>query len=85
MNNIWHLQEAKSRFSEVVDRVVNQGPQFITLRGKKTVVMVPIEEYERLTRGSDNLAQFLLNSPLAGSELSIDRLDDLPRSLDTEQ
>ncbi len=84
MDNIWQLQEAKSRFSEVVERAVNHGPQTITRRGRKTVVILPIEEYERLTRGSENLAQFLLNSPLAGSELSIDRLDDLPRFLDIE-
>lgn len=84
MNNVWQLQEAKSKFSEVVDRALAQGAQIITRRGRKAVVVLPYVEYERLTRQGGSLAQFLLTSPLAGSELTIERDMDLPREIDIE-
>lgn len=84
MNNIWQLQEAKSKFSEVVDRALAQGVQIVTRRGRNAVVVLPYAEYERLTRQGGSLAQFLLASPLAGSELTIDRDRDLPREIEIE-
>jgi antitoxin Phd len=84
LNNIWQLQEAKSKFSEVVERALAQGAQIITRRGRKAVVVISFTEYERLTRGSGNLAQFLLKSPLAGSELTIERDQELPREVGIE-
>ena len=81
MNNIWQLQEAKSKFSQLVDRTLSQGVQIVTRRGKKAVAVIPFEEYERLTRPPGNLAKFLLASPLAGSELSIERDRSLPRTI----
>lgn len=83
MNNIWQLQDAKSKFSEVVERALAQGVQIITRRGRKTVVVMPYAEYERLTRAG-NLAQFLLESPLAGCELLIERNQELPREIGIE-
>jgi prevent-host-death family protein len=84
VNNIWQLQEAKSKFSEVVDRALAQGVQIVTRRGRNAVVVLPYAEYERLTRQGGSLAQFLLASPLAGSELTIDRDRDLPREIEIE-
>lgn len=84
MNNIWQLQDAKSKFSEVVDQALNNGAQIVTRRGKKTVVVVPFEEYERLTKRSGALSQFLLNSPLSGTELNTERDMSLPREIDIE-
>ena len=84
MSNIWQLQDAKSRFSELVERAISQGTQIVTRRGKKAVVVMPYEEYERLTQPKENLAQFLLASPLAGSELVIERDKSLPRAIEIE-
>ncbi|MEW5872319.1 MAG: type II toxin-antitoxin system Phd/YefM family antitoxin [Chloroflexota bacterium] len=84
MNNIWQIQEAKSKFSELVDRALAQGAQIVTRRGRKAVVVMPFAEYERLTRQGGNLAQFLLSSPLAGSELILDRDRDLPGDVEIE-
>lgn len=84
MDNVWQLQEAKSKFSEVVDRALTEGAQIVTRRGKKAVVVLPIDEYERLTKKSGSLSQFLLDSPLAGSELPIERNKSLPRKIDFE-
>ncbi len=38
--NLWQLQEAKSRFSELVERTLRSGAQVITRRGKKVVVII---------------------------------------------
>ncbi len=84
MHNIWQLQDAKSKFSELVERAITQGAQIVTRRGKKTVVVMPYDEYERLTQPKGNLSQFLLNSPLAGSELEFERDKSLPRNMDIE-
>ncbi len=84
MNNIWQLQDAKSKFSEVVDRALAQGVQIVTRRGKRTVVVMPFEEYERLNHQTGSLAQFLLASPLSGSELTIERDKSLPRTIEIE-
>ena len=84
MNNIWQLQEAKSRFSEMVERTLEKGVQIVTRHGHKTVVILPFDEYERLTKRSVSLSQFLLTSPLAGSELIIERDKSTPRSLEIE-
>lgn len=84
MNNIWQLQEAKSKFSEMVERALMNGAQIVTRRGRKTVVILPFEEYERLTERTESLAQFLLTSPLAGSDLTIERDKTIPRHIELE-
>lgn len=84
MNNIWQLQEAKSKFSELVERTLANGVQIVTRRGQKTVVVLPFEEYQRLARASDSLAQFLMSSPLPGSELTIERDKRSTRNIEIE-
>ena len=84
MNNIWQLQEAKSKFSEMVERALEKGVQIVTRRGHKTVVILPFDDYERLIKRTESLSQFLLASPLAGSELVIERDKSKPRSLEIE-
>ena len=44
----WPLQDAKNRFSAVVDAAVAGDPQRVTWRGKPAVVVLAVEEYERL-------------------------------------
>ncbi len=85
MSNIWQLQDAKIKLIEVVERALTQEAQIVTRRGKKVVVVLPYEEYERLTRKEGSLAQFLLDSPLAGSGLKIERNRDLPRGIEKER
>jgi antitoxin Phd len=84
MDNIWQLQEAKSKFSKVVERALAHGVQIVTRRGKKTVVVLSFEEYERLTHHGGSLAQFLLSSPFADSKLAIDRDKSMPRKVEIE-
>ena len=62
----------------MVDRTLSQGVQVITRRGRKSVVVIAFAEYERLTGKGRSLSQFLLDSPLAQSELVIERDASMP-------
>ena len=44
----WTLRDAKAKFSEVIKRVHTDGPQRVSVRGEREVVIVAAEEYQRL-------------------------------------
>ena len=77
--NTWQLQEAKSRFSEVVDLSLNQGPQMVTKRGQDAVVILSASEYRRIC-GSLPLRDLLLNAP-RGEPLDITRSREVIRDI----
>jgi antitoxin Phd len=81
----WQLQTAKAQFSEVFRRARSEGPQYVTRQGKEAVVIVPAEEFERLTaraRQPRSLVRFFAESPLADAGLSLDRKPDYGRRVD---
>ena len=82
MKRIWALQDAKNRFSEVVDRAIAEGPQTITRRGTETAVVVSMGEYERLSARKGSLLSFLRKSPLMGVDLDVGRSADCGRDLE---
>ncbi len=80
----WQLQAAKARFSEVFRRARVEGPQYVTRQGKEAVVILPAEQFERLTgraRQPRSLAEFFAQSPLAGAGLDLDRRPDFGRKI----
>jgi prevent-host-death family protein len=78
----WTVAEAKAKFSEVIDKACTSGPQLITKNGRGTAVVVAVEEWERKTHRSGNLAEFFAESPLRGSKLEAPRLRDGPRKVE---
>lgn len=78
----WKLQDAKARFSEVVQQAKSKGPQEITLRGEPTVIVLSKEEYERLLGSKLSFLEFMRKSPLTKVELNIDRDPSLTREID---
>lgn len=44
----WRVQDAKARFSEMLDACVAEGPQLVTKRGADTAVLVPVDQWRRL-------------------------------------
>jgi antitoxin Phd len=48
----WQLQDAKARFSELLDITLKKGPQVVTRRGVAAAVLVPIDEWERLQQAA---------------------------------
>jgi prevent-host-death family protein len=75
----WTLADAKARLSQVVDNALTKGPQVITRHGRKAVVIVSAEEWERRTQRKGTLADFFAASPLRDSGLEIERPQDGPR------
>ena len=62
----WQLQEAKARFSEVVRRAAECGPQHVTVNGEERAVVLSAEDYVRL-RGQPTgraLVDLMADSPL---------------------
>jgi antitoxin Phd len=44
----WQLQDAKARFSELIEDTLAKGPQIVTRRGIDTAVMVSMDEWRKL-------------------------------------
>ena len=59
----WQLQKAKSRFSEVVDLTLKEGPQLVTRHAEDAVVILAVDDYRRLTGQTVDLIDCLLNAP----------------------
>lgn len=66
--NSWPVQDAKSRFSELLDTCLSKGPQVVTRRGAETAVLVPMAEWKRL----NNTARPSLKALLLAED---DRID----------
>ena len=81
----WQLQEAKARFSEVFRLARERGPQRVTKHGREAVVVIPAEEYARITapqRRTGSIVEFFAASPLRGSGIELDRVRDFGRAID---
>ena len=71
---IWQMQEAKARLSEVVKRAESEGPQDITLHGQSVDVVVSRTTYDKLSGGGHSLVEFMRNSPFHDlDEVDFDR------------
>ena len=80
----WQLQEAKARFSELFRMAREFGPQRVTKHGRTAVIVLPAEDYERLSRPKPpkgSLVRFFADSPLAGSGIRLSRRRDLGRKI----
>jgi prevent-host-death family protein len=80
MKSLWQLQEAKNKFSEVVNHAQIDGPQEISRHGEKAAVVISFEEYKKLKRPQGSLADFFRSSPL--SEIDLERAKDRPREVE---
>ena len=69
--NTWPVQDAKARFSELLDACVSEGPQVVTRRGSETAVLVPIAEWKRLRDAARPSLKELLLSASARSNLAL--------------
>lgn len=48
----WAVQDAKARFSELLDTCLREGPQIVTKRGAEAAVLVPMTDWLRLQRSA---------------------------------
>ena len=79
--NTWQLQDAKSKFSRLVENAMGNEPQFVTKYGNNAVVILSYQEYRKITKPKVDLISFLHNSPLAEINLDISRDKALPREI----
>jgi antitoxin Phd len=81
-DNTWQLQEAKSKFSQLVEKALHHEPQFVTKHGHHAVVILSSDDYKKMTKSKTDLVTFLRTSPLMGESLDISRNKDLPRDIE---
>ncbi len=91
----WALAKAKNNFSEVVDRALRDGPQYVTRHGKDCVVILSRREFDRLEAGNGgksvkaireykDFKDWLLNAPVDLSKLDLTRDRSPMRAVDLE-
>ena len=73
MSGIWQLQDAKNRFSEMVDKALDEGPQTVTRRGEEAVVVIAASEFRDLVRPKTPLAEFFARSPLVKFAIELEK------------
>jgi antitoxin Phd len=79
----WQLQEAKQRFSELVRRTLDEGPQVVTRHGEEVVVVVPAEEFRRMSGKKPDFKEYLMSAPEGLENIIPERSpNDLPREVD---
>jgi prevent-host-death family protein len=71
----WQLQDAKARFSEVVRRAKQDGPQHVTVHGREEVVVIGADDFRRLAgvRTGQALIDAMQRSPSRSTSLGPSR------------
>ena len=78
--NTWPLQDAKARFSELFNRVCEDGPQRVTRHGRDAIILIAEPEFEKLSGRKLSFVDYLLSGPKA--DLDIHRSLDYGRNID---
>lgn len=78
------MQEAKARFSEVVRRAKQEGPQHVTVHGREEVVVIGADDFHRLAgeRSGQALVEALQTSPHQSSSIEPPRSPMRVRDVD---
>ena len=67
----WQVQDAKARFSEMLDACITSGPQWVTRRGVQAAVLVPVHEWQRLQTAARPSLKALLMQETTRCDLPI--------------
>jgi antitoxin Phd len=76
----WQLQQAKAKFSQLVQKAIDEGPQTVTRHGKGAVVVLSIKEYAKLREREPSLKEVLMSGP--EGELDLEREPDYGREFE---
>ena len=74
MKSTWKLQDAKNQFSKIVQNALSEGPQWVTCRGEKAVVILSVKSYNELLGNRPQFNEFLLKCPKVDQGLDLDRV-----------
>jgi antitoxin Phd len=64
----WPVQDAKARFSELLNTCLEEGPQLVTRRGTEAAVLVPAEQWHRLVQSAKPTLKELLLTDTARTD-----------------
>lgn len=67
----WPVQDAKARFSELLETCLREGPQVVTRRGAEAAVLVPATDWQKLQRAAKPMLKELLLTDDARGELKV--------------
>lgn len=67
----WPVQDAKARFSELLETCLKDGPQIVTRRGVEAAVLVPASEWHRLQETARPTLKELLLSPSSHIDMTV--------------
>jgi prevent-host-death family protein len=73
MSQVWQLQEAKNKFSQIVNSAIYHGPQIITRHGEKVAIVLSYNDYRKMAGAQKKLSAFFRESPLAEVDLDLSR------------
>jgi prevent-host-death family protein len=82
--NSWPVQDAKARFSELLETCLKEGPQIVTKRGADAAVLVPVGDWRRLQQSARPSLKELLLAASPRGELHLPRRGRLRRRSRTE-
>jgi antitoxin Phd len=81
-HRVWQLQEAKARFSELINEVERDGCHTITKNGHPVAVVISTHEFEKMRKPKNTLLDFFREAPLPDFDFEIQRNKDLGRDID---
>jgi antitoxin Phd len=67
----WPVQDAKARFSEMLEVCLREGPQLVTKRGADAAVLAPVADWRRLKSAAKSTLKELLLTDDARGELNV--------------
>jgi prevent-host-death family protein len=72
--SVWALQDAKAKFSEVVRRAREEGPQTVTVQGKNAVVVMDAAAFQQIDVGRrfKTLVEVMQSCPVGPDEYKIE-------------
>jgi len=79
---IWQLQQAKARLSELIRKCTKEGPQALSVHGKEAAVLLSKSDFDKLTKIKPDFIDFMRHSPLVGVPLDLTRDNSLEREVD---
>lgn len=75
----WPVQDAKARFSELLDTCLREGPQAVSRRGQEQAVLVPMTEWIKLNQKNEPSLKGLLLAEEARTEYLVPPRGQLKR------
>ncbi|MFK7838565.1 MAG: type II toxin-antitoxin system Phd/YefM family antitoxin [Sulfitobacter sp.] len=78
---MWTLQDAKNKFSAVVEAALAGTPQEVSRRGKPAVVVLASDDYHRLLDAAGGARGRFADHLMAFPDADLDRLKAAPRDV----